>query len=347
MQRYLATLLFVVVCLAGCRKGETSPRKNANQEPTPALAPSQLLLPSQEKVLNLPSKSPYEIQRYLKANKDASLNEIWQFLGLEGKDDMSYPCGDYCHTEVKRLDIGEANRRLFLLKVSMELGEYYEYFFFENRKTNSNKKSEWRFLSSVDSSLQRYGPPAYKFVSTKDQYWFALTELWGRGSGFSRYGARWFAINEDSIKEVLAYPESELHTTWPPDLHFEYAASLVNPDALNLKQDVTVEFQLVYKIGKRFEIILFKKKLTASYVWDDEKHEYIFEATKSDFTEEEREATFVDDTLKNEEMLKYNLRELETIAARGSREKKEWLKAYLENAPDSAEKRILQNALNK
>ncbi|HKC65511.1 MAG TPA: hypothetical protein VKB86_17850, partial [Pyrinomonadaceae bacterium] len=47
----------------------------------------------------------------------------------------------------------------------------------------------------------------------------------------------------------------------------------------------------------------------------------------------------------NTEFLQYNYQELATIAARGNRNQKEWLRDYLNTCNDSPEKQSLQKAL--
>jgi hypothetical protein len=330
------------------------PPANSHQEPPPNLQPPQNLpdFSPAIKDIQLPSGSPYEIQRYLQQNPSASLKEIWQLLGIEEKNAMAYQCSEGCHPEIQRIPAGKGKAKLFLLKVGIEFGDYYEFFFFEKKRTRSNQQAEWKFWGSVDSSGQRYGPPRYRFIVNHDQPYFVLNELWGRGSDFALWGERWYELQDGTPNQIIAYPERG--SLGRPDFDqpglsllrkFKAASVSVNPFQKN--ESAEIEYKVSYKIGESYKQRLLTKRQTARYVWNRRKREFILDEARSGLSEREMEEIYNAEGLDPEAVLQYNLRELQAVALRGGSGKKEWLRQFLENVADSSEKSLLQKALSK
>ena len=73
---------------------------------------------------------------------------------------------------------------------------------------------------------------------------------------------------------------------------------------------------------------------------------FAFDSLHSEILEKELDVRHADGIfVTGEEFLKYNYRELTTLAVKGSAKQKEWLRNYLNNCNESLERESLQAAL--
>ncbi|HKY03807.1 MAG TPA: hypothetical protein VJQ56_02900 [Blastocatellia bacterium] len=288
--------------------------------------------------------SPESIHRYFRENEQANIVEVWRALGLGLKTDMQYFCDGSCETEIIGVD-----GRNEILKISGGPGTYYEYLFFRKTTASTGDEGEWRFLGSVESPNQQYGPPRHRVVSKDGRTWFVLRGLSGRGTGVGRYKETWHEIGEEAVNEVLGYPVEGHDMPWPDGLGRQFEATVIKSGLAAGVYRVMINYSVSYMSlnGPGSQLRLFTKQQVGSYVWDSATNRFILDEPGSSLSEEEIGRVYNFDSLEDKDFIKYNFNELQRLAARGSARRRAWLRGFLTTVEQSNETLVLQNLLQR
>ncbi|HEY9405306.1 MAG TPA: hypothetical protein VIQ24_21825 [Pyrinomonadaceae bacterium] len=308
-------------------------------------------------VQGLASYSPEEIKKFISANGDVNLNPIWNFYGIKAEPFERYnqPYVSY-EAEIFPIALYQEATEDALLRIS--LGSSYRFLIFKGLdKDGGGGSGAWKYLGFVDIDGQQYGPPEHQIMIGDRVRWLSLKELWGRGTGVSRYGLKWYEINGDGkeLRAVLGFPVKGHQFTCEPYSARSFSSKIIEQGTAGGSYEVKVEFSVSYDFedchrrngSEPKSLELFSKTQTATYVWNSQAHKFVLAKSKSELSDDEIDAVYNFDSLDEDEFLEYNFEELKTLASRGNAEQKEWLNLYLSDLPDSKRKRTLGKTLTQ
>jgi hypothetical protein len=260
-------------------------------------------------------------------------DSLWKRLGV-GPAEFGY-CR-LCEAELK---FGRSGGGLAVLRLHT-FAEYSRFFVLEQRP-------DWRITGYIDLTQQFEAPP-FSIIETSTYRWLAIDAMTDHGSGIGSSSMNWFEI-DGGIKHVLAYPAGAyLGVGW-----FSIGGDrTVRSHVVSFARDGSEEL-LAIRFEAKFEEVdrglLFKIERNAVYS-RMKSSEFRFDAERSKMSMEEFQTLFDNLTprFSIEIFLKACLEPLKTVAASQDRQKRLWLRRFLQSAPaSSTEKQLLLEILNK
>ena len=308
---------------------------------------------------HLVSISPYEIKRLIdehnlsaRRQRDNPLNleQIWKQLGIYyDKNDFAIEdCYGDCHANVVTLELdGNHGMETMLILDAMN---GYRFLIFKRVGAKHEAGAQWCLLGYIDASRWLIDPQ-YRVVAAGTKRWLAINEIYGHGSGFGSDVVNWYEVSESGVTNVLCYQSGLGIATWLDG----------NPGIIRKTNLVKAEYKdgittILLQSSTSYEgyleqadfFPLWTNKRKAFFIKGPGMQKFFFDALHSEMIEKELDPAYGDQVfLTNEQVLKYNYRDLEKIALRGDAKQKEWLRNFLNGIDNTVEKQSLQKALGE
>lgn len=327
------------------------------------------------------STSPFEIARVLnqstrqwkrhRVKVDVDLRPTWKDLGIE--PNLFAGCSGDCEAKLDRQELDSTPGREVVLKLTQSYN-FCRYLIFTRVRRTPAARPRWKLLGYIDHDFNRYQMARHRILSVDGQNFLVIRGQEGSGSGFALYGETWYQVREHGLKPVLYYPVEGNTYPWPSGLGRKFNAQ-VSPHTGGNNQ-VTVHYTVSYTtlnyVRSKFEKLLVNQH-RAQYKWDKQSGTFVFKPAQSNISEAEIYAianiqseeqpepgTKIGNTTfysmseakafvggGYEVFLKYNSKRLLKIAVGRNVERKQWLKQFLDECEDMAEKKVLLQALQK
>lgn len=304
----------------------------------------------------LESLSPYDIESFINNNPQANVEEIWQGLGIGGEynGESHYNAGKTfftqclgCEAEAYEYELDGESGMEVLLKISDRSQEACRYLIF--KPTNESDNETWKLLGHIDHDFGRYRMPQHFYVLSGGESWLIVQVQEVSGSGVALYYDRLFKVNSRGIEEVLSYPSDGHQSGMSDESERDFSGRISSCSIKHGVAAVNVDFAVSYSLfdenNKR--IPLWSKKQKAVYRINLSSKKVTLVADNSDLSEHEIDNVYNIDSLSNEDLLKYNMRELIKITDGKDVERKEWLQGFLKKCKRTQEKTALKQLLAK
>jgi len=298
------------------------------------------------------SISPYEIKQYIEKHRTdeyVSLADYWNRLGIDVEAWEKYGT---CEAALFEITLGRGNETDVMLRLYDPSGWSMggtRYLFFKPIATA--RRPEWQFLGYLDFEDQRYAVPDHSIITSGSEHWFVLTIQAGRGSGYSLYYDYWYEINNDRLRLVLSYPSGKFRSWIESVPVLEASSEIISATTESDRVTVVIEFTASYvrygdaKHDRSAE--LWAKTQRAVFVRRSEEERFRPDTTRSELAMKELDAIYDGEGPSNSEILRYNVRHLERIAAGADEGAKEWLRAYLAECKNTPEREHLLRVLGR
>jgi hypothetical protein len=297
------------------------------------------------------SISPYQIKRLIDKNNNAALQQQWYDLDLEPiwerldikKNDADLDhCNYSCHADIAILNLDYRLGKQTLLKLSGEETDRYLLFTYSTPRRGAGET--WELLGYIDA-FTRWSDCKYRIVTTETQRWLAVEETTGHGAGFGSYADTWYEVNETGVRPVLSYQTSLFAMAWKADASLERETRVLGIGLNGGITSVVLKSSTSHKSSDG-DLLLWTTRREATFIKGPGMEKFVFDPVHSEMTATELDPRFGDAVnITAHEFLKYNYRELTTLAISGSAKQKDWLRNYLATCDDSLEKQSLQKAL--
>lgn len=298
--------------------------------------------------LTLKVDSPYDIQLFIQTHPQARLKQFWQQLGIASQEtDGRYwdTCED-CNAEIYDFDLDDEPGKEVLLRISDTAAFACHYLIFK-RDDAHFFKYQWKLLGHIDQTLGRSVLPQHTVVISGGKTWLLIEALTGTGAGYSHSDTRLFKVSRDGVKELLEYPSDGFQSCgcYMPTQVFD--SRLIDCQSKDGITTAEIEFSISYYHGLDNMILLWKKTQKAVYRTHIYTGKLKLDRVNSNISETEIEKIYMHDVFQGDDILKYNLKQLEALGTSQDRKKKAWLQDYLNHCDDSPEKQSLQQILNR
>lgn len=313
--------------------------------------------------------TPQEVSRLVNSTRQSRssatvhLREFWKRLGLA--PGYFENCGQDCFADLTSVDLDEKPGNEVVLKLNTTN-------FCRFIVLTKNRK-QWRLLGHVDHDFNRYQMARHRVVRFNGRPYLIIRGQAGSGSGFSLYFETWYRVSQSGLQSVLSYPVAGNTYPFPAGLGREFEAQAItdSKSKLNLVVRYVVKY-IKLEYGKNEQSEFFVNEHRATFQWDKQTNTFAFVPASSDISEAEISAIAnIEDeesgsgttvgSLKfysgdenkawvgggYEVFLKYNLSSLMKIATDKSNKNREWLRFFLNDCHDTAEKRALSAALER
>lgn len=304
----------------------------------------------------LQSLSPYDIESFVNAHPQAALAELWQRLGIhrlnltEGwqtyADAAPFLANcNACSAQSFEYDLDDESGSEVLLRIEDRLPESCRYLIFKWR----GRSGSWRLIGHVDHDFGKYSMPQHLVVLSNGKPWLVVKEQGGSGSGVALYFDRLFLVDCGVLKEVMQYTSEGHQATFTYEPEREFSGRILDCELRNGIARIEIEFVVTYVRGdlskQEQDASLFTKRQKATFFRPLSHKTSRLDTTNSDLSQEELDAVYNVDSLTNEGFLKYNFKELSRLATGVDKNRREWLKRFLEVCKGSEEKSRLRALL--
>lgn len=305
----------------------------------------------------LRSLSPYDIEIFINANPQANAEEIWRKLGIAGKynGESHYDLKEKfftkcqgCEAEIYNYELDGEPGTEALLRISDRLQESCRYLVFKSTDKSSEGEG-WKLLGHIDHDFGRYQMPQHFYVLSGGESWLVIRVQEASGSGVALYYDRLFKVSSGGIKEILDYPSEGHQSGVGCQPSREFSGRILNSEVNKGVATITVEFAVSYstfctsKDGK--DVRLWSKKQRATYKLRLNSKDAVLDYANSSLSENEIKSVYNIDSLSCGDLLKYNFRELAKTASGRNRERKDWLREFLQYCERTPERQVLQQML--
>ena len=328
--------------------------------------------------------TPFEIAKAVNKSKRiwkknhtqvvVDLGLTWEQLGIDRGAFAG--CSGDCEAKIYRHELDSTPGKEIILKLTQSYN-FCRYLIFARGRTISRTGSKWKLLGYIDHDFNRYKMASHRIVRTSDTNWLVIRGQEGSGSGFSLYGETWYQVSDKGVRATLSYPFAGNTDPWPTGLGREFKARVFSGrNSTRRYNQILIRYRVAYTTLdyiKNDFTKLFANNHHAYYVWSKRSHTFVFDRTRSDITEDEINAiagietedepqagqqvgsmTFYTQSETRafvgggyEVFLKYNSHRLMKIAMGKNTEQKQWLKQFLDDCENTAEKKALLKVLQK
>jgi hypothetical protein len=302
------------------------------------------------------------------------LGFTWEQLGIEPGQFVG--CAGECEAKIYRHELDSTPGQEVILKLTQSYN-FCRYLIFARARNNSRARPKWKLLGYIDHDFNRYKMASYRIVRALGTNWLVIRGQEGSGTGFSLYGETWYQVTDKGVRATLSYPFAGNTDPWPKGLGREFKASVLSSrNSAGRYSEILIRYRVTYStldyIKNNFTK-LFANEHHAYYVWSKRSQTFVLDRTRSDITEDEINAiagietedepqagqqvgsmTFYTQSETRafvgggyEVFLKYNSQRLMKIAMGKKAEQKQWLKQFLDDCENTAEKKALLQALQK
>jgi hypothetical protein len=330
------------------------------------------------------ASTPFELARAVNESKRmwdqnhtqvlVDLGFTWNRLGIDPGPFAG--CSGDCEAKIYRHELDSTPGKEIILKL-MQSYNFCRYLIFARARTNSRARSKWKLLGYIDHDFNRYKMSSHRIVRASGTNWLVIRGQEGSGSGFSLYGETWYQVSDKGVRATLSYPFAGNTDPWPIGLGRQFKARVfISRNSIRRSNEILIRYRVTYStldyIKNDFKK-LFANEHHAYYGWSKRSHTFVFDRKRSDITEDEINAiagietedepqggqqvgsmTFYTQSETRafvgggyEVFLKYNSHRLMKIAMSKNAEQKQWLKQFLEDCENTAEKKALLQVLPK
>jgi hypothetical protein len=308
------------------------------------------------------SISPDEIKRLIGEDKLSpclsdgysgyfDFEPIWEKLNLKISDESgAFPerCSPPAKANIYAVELDGKPGNETLLKLDFGTPESTLYLIFKRGGSQSSVGAEWSLLGYV---AYEYGapflPPSHRVITAGTKRWLVFDLPTGHGSSFGSQADEWYEVSENGVVPVLSYQNGLFiglganpmidRTTKVVSVKYQDGVATV------ILKSVT-SYECAEKLDDIFSVWTTERKVT--FIKGPGMQQFVFDPLHSEMTVGELDPRFgFDAFVSDEEILKYNYRELARIAVRGNVKQKDWLRNYLDVCDESLEKQSLQTAL--
>lgn len=320
---------------------------------TQATKETEKIIPTFASTYDEKKISPYDIKVFINNNPQNYVEEIWELLkinkvhfgnSINNQENNFFKNCSNCEAETFDVELDGQSGSELLLRIEDRSSENCRYLLF---KYLAN--TEWQLLGYIDHDFGRYEMPRHSNLISDGKDWLVVRVQVGSGSGFALYYDRLFAVVNNKLVEILEFP-ADGHESGVGTPSREFTAYITNCKVEKNSVLVEVEFDVTYSIytdnSDNFE--LWSKKEKAVFRKNLKNSRLIFDTEKSTLSRREMESAHgFNDSLTNEDLVKYNFEELKKISLRKNSIKKEWLQRFLEMCDPTRQTKILKNNLKK
>jgi len=318
--------------------------------------PNEVYNPIQPRPVSI---SPYEIKSILDEDKlqpcqrgeyggFLDFGHIWKRLKLKITDDSEFPnrCTSSAKAYIYTIELDGKSGDETLLK--LDFGEPSESLYLVFKYVRSQHNAQWHLLGSIPYVYGApFVPPSHKVISDGQHRWLVIDHSTGHGSAFGSGADNWFEVSESGVKKVLSYQNGLF-------------IGLSNPNVDRRSKILKCEYRagittVIVQSSTSFEgydkqtyepFNLWSNKRKAVFIKRPGMKKLILDSRHSEMSAKEINPYYgVDADISNQDILKYNYRDLARIAAKGNEKQKEWLRGFLHVRNDSSSKQSLQKAL--
>jgi hypothetical protein len=281
-------------------------------------------------------------------NGDKDIKVLWDKLKIESTYEIFDDTSVKLNAEVIKIDLGEDNSEIKILKVCDSNKYNGQLMFFKN------SKGEWIFCGSIEDTSLRGNDIQYEIIECGDKKMIQTTYSAGRGTGFSRTESAVYSIIDNKLQKVLVYPNDE-HSWQSPsqELFYRYDGDIESCWKDEKNYFIEISYNVTYtnpkvlgsEIGTEKKYDLFEYTPTILFYWDNVNKKFTIDKIKSgkyNFNNQVVSFSFTQD-----EFVEYFVDELKKMAMERDVLKLEWLNNFIDGCGDSKEKdeivRILKN----
>lgn len=290
------------------------------------------------------AKSPYDIARFVDTHITFQWESLWTALGIQKEDDVfMQPCGELggpkrdCSEEL--VTVLDPFQMILILRHDLAGPEVYLRFL---RNSGPDNAGPWEF-GGYYSPPVKYFEPRNRTLRFGTKPFFVVTRQGASGSGLSSEVEDWMDLTLPKFEPVFSLTAQGHYSGLPDRVGLETFAFPVSTE-----NDSAERIQIAYQAsftcnGETFAI----RSDSATYIRRGEK--FVFDASRSKTPEADIDNiyNFGDDLPSNEDYLRYLLPQLKEIAAGPQSETRDWLKRFLEECDNTAEKREIQALLTE
>jgi hypothetical protein len=298
---------------------------------------------------HLVSISPYEIKRLIDSADGLDLKLVWRKLNIDTADAAFARFNDYdgCYeAKIYKIELDGKLGDETLLKLDFGMPESTLYLIFKH--ANGQHNVGWNLLGYIPYIYGApFVPPSQKVLSDGRHHWLVIDYSTGHGSGFGSGADDWFEISQSGVRKVLSYQNG---------LFIGFQSPTIDRNNKVLKCEyrdgmTTVVIRSATSYGYYDEqttepFDLWMNKRNAIFIKLPRMRKFIFDSQHSEMSAKEIDPDYGEwAEISNEDILKYNYRDLKRLAIKGNRKQKEWLRDFIDARDDSVEKQSLQKAL--
>jgi hypothetical protein len=291
--------------------------------------------------------TPWDIASFIENNKHVNLRPLWQRLNIRVQDEEQhldfsewYGCAVASHDY--DLD-GEAGDET-LLKISLFNAEAYSYLLFKHLPADD----KWILLGHIDA-WSKYRNSEFVVLVSNGQNWLVVSSQTASGSGVASYKNTIFEVTRNRLQKVLDFPSETYQFT-----DFDGSIKTTTGRILDAKKEgnntrVVIDFELEFSFfddhsHHKEDLLLFRNHRIGEFIKLPDR-EARLDTSRSSLTQRDIDHIHNIDSMTGDDFLKYNLPELLNLATYGTRTQKSWLKSYVRDFDNTAEKRQLLAAL--
>jgi len=289
------------------------------------------------------SLDPRDIKFFIDDEPEISLFKLWQALGINpnefdgsvsnNPDFFPRKCHN-CEAETWEYDFDGEEGNESLLRICDSIGQSCRYLIFKW----ADKR--WKLLGHIDA-WGKYQSPQHTVIVNRGVTWLAIRNQGASGTGVSSYIDFVYLVTPRRILKGFSYVAHGSQFGGPGSVGRDFNGRVV--DCTVRQGAVNVEF--AYSVIYWGDTNLFSqqhKVISTNRLGDFANR---FDPARSNITEPEFESVYNIDSLSNEDFLQYNYGEMSQIASGRDIRKKEWLREFLKNCENTAERRRLSQLL--
>jgi hypothetical protein len=313
-------------------------------------------------VFPVSSPAPELIKAQLRPQGTTDLSAIWSDLSLSPELDTVWRRvggggGDYgesarfaecheCKADLFKVELNGQPGLESVLKIYEEYGRC-RYLIFEKDHSAEQGEHRWKLLGHADHDFARYYSPGHSLKTLDGQPFLVLTVQGTSGTGVSQAFDRWYEVR-DRVTEVLSVPAKGHQCFDARSLCRSWESHVTGREMRDGKDTVRVRIRVSFS-GDRYlidetsygDIPLLSTESTLYYSRDSIESPFVLDAGQSPLSEQDLQMVFNVDTLSDEDFLRIYRNDLERVIPTWGAEKKAWVRQFLRNSKDTAEKAAL------
>jgi hypothetical protein len=289
------------------------------------------------------SPSPFEI-----VEGNPPLKDLWITLGIpaklrlaSGSRFVSVPqeidCTAGCRAEIVNGDHFLAEGNDSIVRICTEFETTCRFLVLHQ------SAASWTLVDYLDSPFEKYEAPTVSVETAQDRRWLVRRGFGGGGTGVYLSNADWFELHCGTLQRVLTLPSRGDDVNARPARYF------------------STRFKAFHRSGSRESlefgyIVLFEDYEDQRQLWQEERTvvfsrpdsigAFVFDPAASDISAAFEKKVFAFDSMEANDFLEFAWNRLLRIAGDPADRRRDWLRNFLEDLPDSPKVRTIDALLN-